>query len=130
MRHWTRSTGEVGNHSWDHPCFDRCDPADQREQIDRTHSWIGEHLAPETALFAYPNGNFSATVDDELGVLGYPVGRLFDHRLARVRSIDARRLSRLRIDASADIDQFRAVISGAHSFTFHTGRAVQARMRR
>ena len=130
LRQWTASGREVGNHSWDHPCLDRCDAADQREQIDRTHAWLGEHLAPTTALFAYPNGNFSDTVDDELAVLGYPVGLLFDHRLARVRPADARRLSRLRIDASADIDRFRAVISGAHSITFHAGRAAQGRVRR
>ena len=92
---WTAAGHVLGNHSWDHPCLDRCTPDEQRRQIEIADAWLRERVADGPRLFAYPNGNATPTVEETVATLGYDLALLFDHRLARVDA-GAMHVSRLR----------------------------------
>jgi peptidoglycan/xylan/chitin deacetylase (PgdA/CDA1 family) len=117
LREWQSQGYEIGNHSWDHPCLDRCTRADQESQVVRAHETLRELVGHEPNLFAYPNGNWSGATDQVLRRLGYRLALVCDHRLSSLRS-DPFRLSRLRVDADAPLPRFRAIASGAHSAVF------------
>lgn len=120
LKRWQGAGLELGNHTWDHPCLDRCTPAEQAEQIERAHGWLAEHLQPEVLLFAYPNGDRTHDAEKVLRSIGYDGGLLFDHRLnSRAQAVDpTRELSRLRIGASDPLPRARAIMSGVHADLF------------
>ncbi|MDP8957614.1 MAG: polysaccharide deacetylase family protein [Actinomycetota bacterium] len=107
------SGATLGNHTWDHPCLDRCDPHAQRQQIEQAHAWLEGYLGEPPLIFAYPNGNHSLQSESILNELGYQVGLLFDHRLGSL-SQNPLRISRLRVNASTAPRRFAAILSGAH----------------
>lgn len=111
---WAAAGFEVGNHTWDHPCLDRCTPEEQTEQITRAHDWLTERFGEAPSTFAYPNGDRTDHALAVLRGLGYETVLRFDHRLARPES-GTLELSRLRIDAGTDAGRTRAILSGAHS---------------
>jgi len=120
---WLDAGMELGNHTWDHPCLDHCTVEEQADQIERADAWLASFGAFERVrLFAYPNGDETATSAEVARRLGYQVGVLFDHRLTRVRGIDPMRLSRLRLDTTADLRRARSILSGAHSAAFRQRR--------
>jgi len=112
LSQWTGAGMDLGNHSWDHPCLDRCSPADQESQIQRTHEWLRELLGHPPRTFAYPNGNFSPVVDALACELGYDVGLLYDHRLTDLTAARLQ-LSRLRVEAHHSVGRLRGTMSGA-----------------
>lgn len=120
LKRWQQAGLELGNHTWDHPCLDRCTPDKQAEQIERAHAWLAEHVQPEVLLFAYPNGDRTPHAEKVLRSLGYDGGLLFDHRLnSGAQALDPNReLSRLRIDASSPLRRSRAIMSGVHADLF------------
>lgn len=121
LRRWVSAGGDVGNHTWDHPLLDRCDPAEQNRQILEAHEWIAEHLAPERLLFAYPNGNRTDHARDVVRSLGYELALLFDHATVAERGFE---LSRLRTNADGKSARFRSIVSGMHPFVHRArGRA-------
>ncbi len=113
LRRFRDTGGTLGNHTWDHPCLDRCDPAAVEAQISRAHRWLTEECGEPPVLFAYPNGNHSETAEAVLGGLGYRVALLFDHRLADPAGPPLR-LSRLRVNAEDTPARFRSVLAGVH----------------
>lgn len=113
LRAWLDEGFDIGNHTWDHPCLDRCPPDAQREQVRAAHDWLTSSLGHAADLFSYPNGNWSAAAEDELRRLGYRLGLGFDHQLADIGG-DPLRLSRLRLDADASAPRARAILSGLH----------------
>ena len=115
---WMSSGHTLANHTWDHPCLDQCDAAEQRRQIDDGNDWLETHSLVNRRVFAYPNGNRSDSAEHILRDGEYELCALFDHRLA-TRSAGALRLSRLRVDSDAPMDRFRAILSGAHSGLFN-----------
>ena len=60
---WQAAGHTLGNHSWDHPCLDRCPDDEQVAQIRRAHDWLTGTGRMDLALFAYPNGNRTPTVE-------------------------------------------------------------------
>lgn len=121
---WASAGHEIGNHSWDHPCMDRCTPEEQARQVRLADAWIQSHFPEQPRLWAYPNGDWGEQAERALLGLDYRVGLLFDHRLASVRQHPLR-LSRLRVDADAPLDRFRAIVSGAHPLAFELARRVR-----
>lgn len=111
---WVDAGHRVGNHTWDHPCLDRCSPSEQASQILRAHDWLVHELPGHRPSFAYPNGDHTDHAEAVLADLGYDLALLSDHQLADPAG-DGLRCSRLRLDASAPLGRARAVFSGAHS---------------
>lgn len=117
LRGWIAGGHSLGNHTWDHPCLDRCDRDQQTEQIVRADEWLTEFGVGAIRAFAYPNGNWTAIAETILSDLGYDIAVLFDHRLAPRRP-PALRVSRLRVSVDAPLHRFRGIVSGAHSTGF------------
>lgn len=113
---WIAAGHEVGNHTWDHPCLDRCSPDEQVDQVRRADQWLRAHVPDCSPFFAYPNGNWSPDVEEELRAAGYALAVGFDHRLDQMRH--PLRVSRLRIDADAPPERFAAIVSGLHAAAF------------
>jgi peptidoglycan/xylan/chitin deacetylase (PgdA/CDA1 family) len=124
LRRWCESGHDVGNHTWDHPCLDLCEPEERARQIEMAHSWLEENVGVTPSAFAYPNGNWATDVERTLERLGYRLGVGFDHRMAGLGE-PALRMSRLRVSADADLPRFRSIVSGVHP----AGYALSRRMR-
>lgn len=112
LTRWLEAGMALGNHSWDHPCLDRCSDQAQRQQIERTHDWLSAYVGSPPRSFAYPNGNFSRVVDAAIGELGYELGLLYDNRLTSLAS-PHRQLSRVMLEADQPVERLIGVLSGA-----------------
>lgn len=93
----------------------RSSPGDEARQVRLADEWLRAHFPRQPRIWAYPNGDWAAGAERALQELGYEAGLLFDHRLGSVRQ-NPLRLLRLRVDADAPLDRFRAIVSGAHPF--------------
>jgi peptidoglycan/xylan/chitin deacetylase (PgdA/CDA1 family) len=113
LRAWRAAGHAIGNHTWDHPCLDRCSPAEQVRQVETGHEWLAATLGGPVTTFAYPNGNWAIETERALRRSGYRTALGFDHRVAR-SSGHPLRMSRLRLDADAELARLRAVVSGGH----------------
>jgi peptidoglycan/xylan/chitin deacetylase (PgdA/CDA1 family) len=125
LTRWVASGRELGNHTWDHPCLDRCDDDEQARQIRDAGAWLDAFGAfARVRLFAYPNGDWTPAAEALLRKDGYDAALLFDHRPVG-RTPNALRLSRLRLDSDAPLPRARAVVSGAHSLALHATKRGQ-----
>lgn len=124
IHRWLEAGHSVGNHTWDHPCLDTASEEEQLRQVESAHRWLVDNVSPGTAMFAYPNGNWSPVIEPRLRELDYQLAVLHDHRLSS-RDDPALRVSRLHTDANDDLARFRSVASG----TQPTLRSVASRMR-
>lgn len=125
LHDWVASDRELGNHTWDHPCLDRCTPDEQRRQLLDAHGWLTGLLGRPPTLFAYPNGDWTPDAEAVLAGAGYAVAALFDHHVVGRRPAPLR-LSRLRVDASVPPVRFRAIVTGAHSAVFGAASRVRS----
>lgn len=114
---WVAAGNDVGNHTWDHPCLDKCTPEEQARQIREAHDALTAVLGTPPRVFAWPNGNVASESDAVLRDLGYRIVLPCDHRLV-ARQPDPLSMSRLRIDADAEVFRARAIMSGSHSVGF------------
>lgn len=112
LEKWLDAGHTIGNHTWDHPLLDMCDPAEQERQIVDAHNWIRDKLGLTPNVFAYPNGNWTAAAEMVLTDLGYQFGLLFDHRISGTNN--PLKLSRIRVNSEDPLYEFRARTSGIH----------------
>lgn len=117
----------IGNHTWDHPTLDTCEPIDQDYQIRRAHGFLQENTQFRP-VFAYPNGNWTREAEAVAEDLGYRLGLLFDHRLTNT-SAPPFRWSRLRVSSDTPIRRFAAILSGTHP-RFHRRREAMRALAR
>lgn len=103
----------IGNHTWDHPCLDRCEPEEQRRQIELAHRSLVTWTPLARPVLAFPNGNWARLAEDAAVDLGYRIGLLFDHRLT-VQSHRSMSWSRLRVKSDTSLSRFRSILSGMH----------------
>jgi len=111
LQTWVAAGHAIGNHTWDHPTLDTCEPGEQERQIVTAHEWLAAHDLMAELVFAYPNGNETAEARAVLERLGYRAAFLFDHRTGRR---DHLAVSRLRVNVDCDMDGFVARVSGLH----------------
>ena len=117
---WRDQGHTVGNHTWDHPCLDTCEEADQRRQVRDAHDTL-TRWGLDPLFLAYPNGNYTPVAEATARELGYAGSLLFDHGLSRKSDMarSPHRISRLRIDSAADSRRALSILSGAHSTAHH-----------
>lgn len=128
LERWVATGRALGNHTWDHPCLDMCSPDEQERQIHMADRWLRERFGA-VASFAYPNGDWAAPAERAALERGYELIALFDHRLADLKCPPTS-ISRVRLDAGADVSRTRAVLSGAHTAAFHAGRWLKTTAQR
>jgi peptidoglycan/xylan/chitin deacetylase (PgdA/CDA1 family) len=122
------TSATIGNHTWDHPTLDTCEPIEQEVQIGRAHEFLRGRRQFRPVI-AYPNGNWTPQAEAIADRLGYRLGLLFDHRLTDTNA-PRLRWSRLRVSSDTPIGRFTAILSGAHP-RFHVRReALRARFPR
>lgn len=122
---WVAAGHEVGNHSWDHPVLECCAPDEQRRQLRRAHERLTSLLGDPPVSFAWPNGDPADAALDEARRLGYRIVLLAEHRVC-ARRPDAFAMSRLRLDADAELTRARAIVAGGHSAVFQVVRRARA----
>lgn len=105
---------QVGHHSLTHPCLDQCDSETLAAELQGAHHILEELLRSRPRYFAYPNGNLDVRAEQWYASNDYALGFLFDHRLNRMPLTNLLRISRIRVDASADVATFRSMLSGVH----------------
>lgn len=105
----------IGNHTFTHPCLDRCTDEAVATELVRAHEKLASVLGKAPVAFAYPNGNPDARGARLLAGLGYGAAFLFDHRIGRFPPPDRFRMSRVRIGSKTSPDRFRILVSGLHS---------------
>lgn len=110
---------EVGNHTWSHPCLDRCSDEAVCAEIEDAHRRLCELTGRTPRTFAYPNGNHDPRAAAVLQELGYSAAFLFDHKVASTRPQDHLAISRIRVNAAAGPNRFRLLSSGLHPFLHH-----------
>lgn len=124
---WMSAGMELGNHTWDHPCLDRCTGDEQRRQIVEADRWLENMGAFERCrLFAYPNGDWTPDSERVLDELDYDIALLFDHRVANIVPTNPLRVSRVRLDTAAPIERARAILSGGHSMVYRPAPMIPA----
>lgn len=126
LRRYIELGGTLGNHSWDHPCLNRCSPDEQRRQVARAHDWLQARFPPQPLVFAYPNGDWAPEAEAALSDLGYRTAVFFDHRLADLRRQPPLQLSRLRTNSELTIDRYRAILGGVHPLVQRTLKVFRA----
>lgn len=124
VRTWERAGQEVGNHTWDHPCLDRCALSEQERQVNIAHEALTDILEAPPKVFAWPNGNPAPAALAEVRRLDYRLVLTFDHRLCK-RSPDPWAMSRLRVDSEADLTRLRSIVSGAHPAAFRLAQRLR-----
>jgi peptidoglycan/xylan/chitin deacetylase (PgdA/CDA1 family) len=119
LQHLQESGVEIGNHTWSHPCLDRCDDDVLRAEIRKAHLTLTDVLGRPPRVFAYPNGNWDGRAERELQRLGYRAAFLFDHRLTRLTTAHPLRLSRLRVNSDSSLNRLATIVSGLHPVLHH-----------
>jgi peptidoglycan/xylan/chitin deacetylase (PgdA/CDA1 family) len=109
----------IGNHTFMHPCLDRCTDEAVDTELVQAHEMLSDVLGTAPSAFAYPNGNGDARAARTLARLGYDVAFLFDHRVGRFPPADRYAVSRVRVSATTHPDRFRLLVSGLHSSIHH-----------
>jgi peptidoglycan/xylan/chitin deacetylase (PgdA/CDA1 family) len=109
----------IGNHTFTHPCLDRCPPQVVEAELRQAHETLTGILGRAPLVFAYPNGNADLRAETLLGDLGYEAAFLFDHRISAFPPADPYRVSRVRIGSTVSPDRFRILVSGLHSSVHH-----------
>jgi peptidoglycan/xylan/chitin deacetylase (PgdA/CDA1 family) len=112
----------IGSHSNTHPCLDQCDDDTIDAEVGDAHEALTQVLGHAPRAFAYPNGNVDDRVAAAVRAAGYPIAFVFDHRTTAWPPPDPLRVSRLRVNATDDLDEFALKVSGAHAFALHARR--------
>lgn len=114
----------VGNHTFSHPCLNRCSVEKVQAEITQAHALLTQILGHAPCVFAYPNGDTDPEAVRMLHNLDYAAAFLFDHRHSPHQPVDHLRISRLRVDSHTPLDRFRLIVSGLHPALHHMlGRA-------
>jgi peptidoglycan/xylan/chitin deacetylase (PgdA/CDA1 family) len=108
----------IGNHTWTHPCLNRCEADTVRIEVTRAHERLSDILRAPPISFAYPNGDWDEIAERLLVEHGYRLGFMFDHRHAGPAS-DPLRLSRLRVNSDTRMERFATILSGLHPAIHH-----------
>jgi peptidoglycan/xylan/chitin deacetylase (PgdA/CDA1 family) len=119
---------EVGNHTFSHPCLNRCSTTKIEWELGEAHRVLEKAIGHPPRAMAYPNGDCDDRVLATARRLGYTAGFLFDHSLSPVPVDDPLRISRLRIDSTASPERLRIILSGLHPAVHAARFAIRGRL--
>ena len=105
----------ICNHSHTHPMFDKCTETEIETELNHTKDKFQKWGIDGFTYFAYPNGNNNDIIKKKLADAGIKLVFLFDHALNKEK-IDPLSISRIRVNAHAELGEFKVKISGLHSF--------------
>ena len=103
------------NHSHTHPLFDKCTSNELEEELVKSKSLLKSWGISGWNIFAYPNGNYDESSELILTSEAIELAFLFDHNLNE-SNINPLRISRIRVDSTTKMDEFKVKVSGLHSF--------------
>lgn len=106
----------IANHSHTHPMFDKCNENELSFELKESIKILKNNNL-EPLYFAYPNGNWDNKSEQLLRDFNFKLGFLFDHKLTDLSN--PLRISRIRVDASSPLPEFKAKVSGIHSILYH-----------
>ena len=104
----------IANHSHSHPMFDQCPEAESRQELRSSKKYFELNNLNGYNYFAYPNGNFSAHIEEIIKDEGITFAFLFDHKINR-HPINRLRISRLSINDDTPMWKLKFILSGWHS---------------
>jgi len=104
----------MGNHTHTHPMIDKCTAEEICKEMDLVKYNFTEWQLKGYPYFAYPNGNFDSNAEKILISKGIKLAFLFDHKINKTE-INPMRISRIRVNADADLNEFKVKVSGLHS---------------
>lgn len=110
----------IANHSHTHPMFDQCNSDELKYELQKSTEVL-ESMDYQAKVFAYPNGNFDPTAEQELIKEGVKMAFLFAHKLNE-KNINPLRIFRIRVDSDTNLKEFKVKVSGLHSFIYHNFR--------
>ena len=107
----------LANHTHSHPLANKCTPAELAEEVKQAQAFLSRVDGGYPDVFAYPNGNSSPESQQVLQQAGVELAFAFDHALTDL-SADPLALSRIRVNTTDSIREFRAKVDGLHPFLF------------
>ncbi|SOC80325.1 Polysaccharide deacetylase [Salinimicrobium sediminis] len=102
------------NHSHTHPLFDKCTLEELEHEFKKSKELFHRWGIPGDNIFAYPNGNFDEVSEKVLEANQIDLAFLFDHKLNNSK-IHPLRISRIRVDSTTELGEFKVKVSGFHS---------------
>lgn len=111
---------KIGNHTHTHPMIDKCETPEIYEELKASREKFEIWELDGYPIFAYPNGNWDNNSESVLKENGIEMSFLFDHKL-NVKVINPLRISRIRVNTYAGLDEFKLKVSGLHSLLMHSG---------
>ena len=108
----------IGNHSHSHPMFNMCTFQEIQEELDQSIEKFVKWNLEGYDIFAYPNGNHDEKTETILKRNNIKIAFLFDHKVNK-KEIDSLKISRIRVNADSPMLEFKAKVSGVHSFIYN-----------
>ena len=107
----------MGNHTHTHPMLDQCTSEEISMEMDEVKKNFVQWGLGGYSYFAYPNGNSHPRIEKILKSKGIKMAFLFDHEI-NTKQINPFNISRIKVDADSQLDEFKAKVSGLHSELF------------
>ncbi len=108
----------LANHTATHPLVNKCSETEFKEELMAAKRFFTSLGVGYPRVFAYPNGNATSMAEAVLVQQGIDTAFLFDHALA-TQPLNPLRISRIRVNTYDPLPEFKAKISGLHSFIYH-----------
>lgn len=105
----------IGNHTHTHPMVDQCTDEEIRKELKKTKEAFNKWKLTGYPFFAYPNGNWDEHSEKVLKEEGIELAFLFDHKVNKEK-FNPLRISRIRVDADTELNEFKVKVSGLHPF--------------
>ncbi|MDT0644597.1 polysaccharide deacetylase family protein [Zunongwangia sp. F363] len=104
----------IGNHTHTHPIINNCTAKEVKEELLCAKQLFEKWDLEGYPFFAYPNGNWDDESESSLKKNGIKLAFLFDHKVNK-KIINPLRISRIRVDADTELNEFKVKVSGLHS---------------
>ena len=111
----------LANHTHTHPLAHKCAPTELMEEVSTAQQFLSTVTGGYPDVFAYPNGNASPDAQRVLRKAGVHLAFVFDHALTDLSS-DPLALSRIRVNTTDGIQEFRTKVDGLHPYLYNLRR--------